>query len=477
MPTGRILAYASDVDTGQAHSPRLFADSADHSGLPDGRGSSGTSRRQADRLPRAQVSRASTSPGSPTDPALAPHGPACRSASRLEGPSVKITEISTHILRVPLGDRTFYSSQAAFPERNSLLVRIRTDDGLEGWGEGGQYGPPSPVAAVIDDVLAPRLIGRTPDQPVRIWEELYSFSRDFGRQGPYIEAISALDIALWDLWGQSLDRPVHALLGGAFRDRLPAYATGGYYGENFRDRTAMLEELKAQTATYVDSGFGILKMKVGLLPIALDAERVTTVRRTVGPDVDLLVDANHAYNTATAIRMGRALEENGILWFEEPVVPEDRAGYRAVREALSVPVAGGEAEYTRYGFRELIGGGCVDIAQPDLCVSGGFSEFQKIQALASTYGVLTVPHVWGSGIALAAALHALATVPATPHTYAPVPLQNLPVVEYDRTHNPLRDELLVENFALTDGDLLVPQGPGLGVTIDEEVLQRYETTR
>jgi D-galactarolactone cycloisomerase len=390
---------------------------------------------------------------------------------------VKITEISTHILRTPLGDRTFFSSQAAFPERNSLLVRVVTDDGLVGWGEGGQYGPPSPVACVINDVLAPQLIGRSPDQPVRIWEELYAFSRDFGQKGTYVEAISALDIALWDLWGQSLGRPVHALLGGAFRDRLPAYATGCYYGEGFRDRTVMLADLEAQAADYVGSGFGILKMKIGLLPVALDAERVATVRRAIGPDVDLLVDANHAYNAATAIRMGRALEDNGVLWFEEPVVPEDRAGYRAVRDALAVPVAGGEAEFTRYGFRELFSNGCVDIAQPDLCVSGGFSEFQKIQALASTFGVLTVPHVWGSGIALAAALHALATIPPTPHTYAPVPLQNQPVVEYDRTPNPLRDELLVENFGLVDGHLSVPQGPGLGITVDEDVLKKYETAR
>jgi D-galactarolactone cycloisomerase len=390
---------------------------------------------------------------------------------------VKITEISTHILRTPLGDRTFYSSQAAFPERNSLLVRVRTDEGLVGWGEGGQYGPPSPVACVINDVLAPRLIGRSPEQPVRIWEELYAFSRDFGQKGTYIEAMSALDIALWDLWGQSLGQPVHALLGGAFRDRLPAYATGCYYGENFRDRPAMLHDLEEQAATYVGSGFGILKMKIGLLPVALDAERVATVRRAIGSEVELLVDANHAYNTATAIRMGRVLEDHGVLWFEEPVVPEDRVGYRAVREALTVPIAGGEAEFTRYGFRDLFSTGCVDIAQPDLCVSGGFSEFQKIQALATAFGVLVVPHVWGSGVALAAALHALATIPPVPHTYAPVPLQNQPVVEYDRTHNPLRDELLVENFGLTDGQLAVPQGAGLGVTVDEDVLRKYETAR
>jgi D-galactarolactone cycloisomerase len=390
---------------------------------------------------------------------------------------VKIAEISTHILRTPLAAQRFHSSQAAFPERNSLLVRIATDDGLVGWGEGGQYGPPSPVACVIDDVLAPLLLGRSPAQPVRIWEELYAFSRDFGQKGTYIEALSAVDIALWDIWGQSLGQPVHALLGGAFHERVPAYATGCYYGENFRNRSEMLADLEKEASGYAGSGFGILKMKVGLLPVDLDAERVATVRRAIGSDIDLLVDANHAYNAATAIRMGRALEENGVLWFEEPVVPEDRAGYRRVRDALDVPIAGGEAEFTRYGFRELFANDCVDIAQPDLCVSGGFSEFQKIQALAMSFGVLTVPHVWGSGVALAAGLHAITTIPPQPYTYSPVSLQNQPVIEYDRTHNPLRDELLKENFTLEDGYLAVPQGPGLGISIDEAALRKYETAR
>ena len=388
---------------------------------------------------------------------------------------MKIAEISTHVLRTPLGDQTFYSSQAAFPERTSMLVRIRTDDGLVGWGEGGQYGPAEPVASVIDDVLAPLLVGRRADQPTRVWEELYAVSRDFGRKGTYVEAISAIDIALWDVWGQSLGQPVHALLGGAFRDRVPAYATGCYYDRAFRDQAAALAHVEEQAASYVGSGFDMLKMKIGLLPVALDAERVARVRSTIGSDVRLLVDANHAYNAATAIRMGRVLEEHGVLWFEEPVVPEDLSGYRRVRDALDVPIAGGEAEFTRYGFRDLFVGGCVDIVQPDLCASGGFSEFAKILALATSFGVLTVPHVWGSGVALAAASHALATIPPAPHTYAPVPLESSPVIEYDRSPNPLRDELLVDGFPLVDGHVAVPQGPGLGIRIDEEVLRRYRT--
>ena len=389
----------------------------------------------------------------------------------------KIAKISTFILRVPLGSQTFYSSQAAFPERNSLLVKITTEDGLTGWGEGGQYGPPGPVASCINDVLGPLIIGQRVGQPVRVWEQLYAYSRDFGQKGTYIEAMSALDIALWDLWGQTLGQPVHALMGGAFRDRVHAYATGCYYGEHFRDQARLLADLQAEAGTYAEQGFDILKIKVGLLPIEADAERVATVRRSVGKHIKLLVDSNHAYNAISAIRMGRELEKHGVLWFEEPVVPEDRAGYRRVREALSIPIAGGECEFTRYGFRELFVGECVDIAQPDLCVCGGFSEWLKIQALASSFGVLTIPHVWGSGIALAAALHALATVPPLPHTANPVPLQNDPIVEFDRKHNPLRDDLLVEKFALEEGVLKVPQGPGLGVTVNENVLAKYLTQR
>lgn len=390
-----------------------------------------------------------------------------------------VSRITTYILRAPIPERTFYSSQAAFPERNSLLVKVEADNGLVGWGEGGQYGPPGPVASCINDVLAPLLLRSRADQPAKTWEQLYAFARDFGRQSAYVEAISALDIALWDLWGQSLGQPIHALLGGAFRDRVTAYATGGYYGADYRDGARVLADLEQETAAYAAGGFGILKMKVGLLPVEADGERVAVVRRAVGSNVKLLADANHAYNTATAIRMGRELEKHGVLWFEEPVIPEDRLGYRKVRDALAIPIAGGECEYTRYGFRDLFVGQCVDIAQPDLCVCGGFSEWLKIQALASSFGVMTIPHVWGSGIALAAALHALAAIPPTPHTANPVALQNEPVVEFDRTHNPLRDELLHEQFifVLDQGALLVPSGPGLGVKVNEKVLSKYRAER
>lgn len=388
----------------------------------------------------------------------------------------RISEIKTFILRAPLGGKRFYSSQASFPERNSMLVRITTSDGVVGWGEGGQYGPPEPPAACIDKVLAPRLIGRPATEPVRISEDLYAFSRDFGQKGTYIEALSAIDIALWDIWGKVTNQPVHKLMGGAFRTAIPAYGTGCYYPDYFEDTDRMMAALADEVRGYRESGIAAIKIKVGLLPVELDAERVAIVREAVGPGTLLMADANHAYNATTAIRMGRALEKNGVLWFEEPVPPEDRAGYRRVRDALDVAIAGGESEFTRFGFRDLLLEGCIDIAQPDICASGGFSEWQKIIALTSSFGVLTIPHVWGSGIAVAAALQAIATLPPIPYTARGVSLQNEPMLEFDRTHNPLRDDLLTTRFELIDGCVAVPSGPGLGVEIDEDKLAAFTAT-
>jgi D-galactarolactone cycloisomerase len=184
-----------------------------------------------------------------------------------------------------------------------------------------------------------------------------------------------------------------------------------------------------------------------------------------------MIDVNHAYTATTAIRMGRRVERNEILWFEEPVTPEDRTGYKQVRNALDIPIAGGECEFTRYGFRDLIED-CVDIVQPDLCSAGGFTEWQKISAIATAFSKPILPHVWGSGIAVAAALQAIATAAPCPHTTNPVALQNEPMIEFDRTPNPIRDDLLQIEFRLESGYLKVPTGPGLGVDINESVLRR-----
>jgi len=390
--------------------------------------------------------------------------------------------VDVFILKAPLGKAKFWSSQSSFPERNTLLVRIRSGD-LCGWGEAGQYGPAEPVASAIKDVLAKRIIGKEV-QPTVISEELYSFSRDFGQRGTYVEAISGIDVALWDLLGKRLGVPVCKLLGGNFRDRVKVYATGCYYRHDHDDPGTIdiAESVRAcaeEARSFKEAGFRAVKMKVGLLTVAEDLRRIEAVREAIGPDLKLMVDANHAYSVATAVSLAKKMEHLDISWFEEPVVPEDIQGYSRVKAKTSIPIAGGECSFMRYGFRDLFvrpEGPCVDIAQPDIAASGGLSEFMKISTLASSFGVSLVPHVWGSGVGLAAALHAVSTLALSPFTANPAYMESEPVIEFDRNPNPLRDSLLCDHqFSLgSDGALAVPlDRPGLGVTVDMAALERF----
>jgi len=372
---------------------------------------------------------------------------------------MKIARIDTFILRVPLGAARFYSSQAAFPERKSLLVRVETDGGLVGWGEGGQYGPAEPVAACIDAVLGPPLIGRDPRDAGRLWEEGYAASRDFGQKSVYIEALSALDIACWDIHGQAVGEPISRLLGGAFRDSIHAYATGCYYREGYADVEASLPALIAEARTYVDAGFDTLKVKIGLLRVEDDLRRVAAVRETVGDGVRLLVDTNHAYNTPTAIRMGRALEPYDIGWYEEPVPPEDRRGYRQVRDAVAIPIAGGECEFTRYGFRDFLLDGCVDIAQPDICYIGGLTRCLRAARMAAEAGIPVVPHSANLSMVTIFTMHVLAAIQnAGPH------------FEFSIERTPWTDGLYAPALEVRDGQVAVPDAPGWGVEISPEWL-------
>jgi len=388
---------------------------------------------------------------------------------------MKISRIETYILRVPLGKERFYSSQTAFPERNSLLVRIETDTGIVGLGEGGQYGPPEPPEACIHHVLAPLLLGQDPMQRAVLWERLYGLTRDFGQKGPYIDALSGVDIALWDIVGKVTGLSISKLLGGRFREKVRAYATGHYYrGEDVYDYKKNLPALVEEAKGYVKEGFTILKVKIGLLPLEEDLARMRAIRDAVGPGIKILVDANHAYNVGTARRLCREMEDmGGVLWFEEPIPPEDYEGYRLLRSETSIPIAAGECEFTRYGFRELFTRGCVDIAQPDLCASGGISEFRIIQGMASAFHIPVIPHVWGSAVALAASLQVIATLPPFPYTALPVPLENEPVIEYDRNPNPLRDLLAGKSFSLHEGMLSIPDKPGIGIELERQVLEEY----
>lgn len=374
---------------------------------------------------------------------------------------MRIVAVDTFVLRHAL-EEPFGFSQWWYDARTAMLVRVTADDGTTGWGEA--YGPPEPSAAIVDHVLAPLLLGADPRDTLPLWEAMYARTRDSGRGGMVLHAISAVDIALWDLTGKVLGVSVSRLLGGRFRERVQAYATGLY----FRPQAEFADALATEACGYAAEGFRAVKLKVGLDP-ATDLRHARAVRAAIGPDIALMVDANHAYDPATAIRLGRALEQLDVAWFEEPVIPEDLGGYAEVARALDLPIAGGEAEFSRFGFRQLFAARAVDIVQPDVTATGGFTECRRIAALASAHGVRYLPHVWGSAVGLAAALQFVAALP--PATHALRPLE--PLLELDRTENRFRDDLVTAPLRPVDGWLEIPDRPGLGITIDEGQIARY----
>jgi D-galactarolactone cycloisomerase len=374
---------------------------------------------------------------------------------------MKITNVRTHVLEAALS-KPFAYSRAWYDTRTAMLVEIETDVGLTGWGE--CYGPARMTAAVVQS-MASWLIGENPLRTDFLWQSIYARLRDHGQKGVVVEGLSGVDIALWDIKGKRFGVPVYQLLGGAFRTEVQAYATG-LYRQKSGDPLRYLAE---EAAGYVAEGFKAVKLKVGF-GVEEDAAVTRAVRSAIGADVALMVDANHAYDAVSAIRLGRKIEEYDIGWFEEPVPPEDLAGYRAVKAALTIPIAGGECEFTRFGFRELLVSHAVDIIQPDTCAAGGLSECKKIADMAEAFGVRYNPHVWGTGIAIAASLHLLAGVPThTPTSLAPLQ----PMLEFDRTEHPIRQAILTRPIEHVGGMVRVPDGPGLGIEVNREALLSF----
>jgi len=380
-------------------------------------------------------------------------------ASR-EGGTMKIRDVKTYVLEAPLAEPFAYS-QAWYEGRGACLVEIVGEDGNSGWGEA--FGPARLTAPIVG-FYKELLVGADALATEAIWQNLYNRLRDHGQKGLAIEALSAVDIALWDLKGRHLGLPVHRLLGGPLRTRLEAYATGFYRKRDGDPLDYLVKEAHQRVA----EGFTGIKLKLGFGQDS-DAKLVQTVRRAVGDGLRIMVDANHAYDATAAIRLGRDIAAFDIAWFEEPVPPEDLGGYREVKAALPMPIAGGEAEFTRWGFRPLIAERLVDILQPDVCAAGGISECKKIADMANAFGVRVNPHVWGTGVGLAASLQLLAALPHNPPGLHPIE----PLLEFDCSEHPLRMAVIREPIEQQGGWVGVPQGPGLGIDIDRTALTRF----
>ena len=376
---------------------------------------------------------------------------------------MRITNIEGFNLSSPL-ERPFGWSNGWIPARVVDLVKIETDEGITGWGEGYVGAGGGFVKQHFGDVL----IGADPRNRNLLWQQMFARVYNGNNAGGFGgSAISAVDIALWDIAGKAANLSVSDLLGGRIRDRVAVYATGLYYTEG-EFPTRLLDE----AAMYVELGFKGMKTKVGGLPIAEDVRRVAAIREVIGDDIRLMVDANQAYPAAAAIRIGRQLEDLDITWFEEPVNAKDVDAYLQVKSAISMPVAGGENLRTRYEFKDFFARRAYDIAQPDVVNAGGITEMRNIAMSANANGILVNPHVWGSPVMIAASLHLAATIPPCPPAYDPRPYEQGPVMEFDRTPSGIREGITAEPFDQQDGYLAVPTGAGLGIEIDEDAVRR-----
>lgn len=339
-----------------------------------------------------------------------------------------------------------------YPDATRAVVEVRTDAGVSGLGlgvgllpTGGEY-----VVKALVELLREAIIGQDPLDHERLWDSLWQ-PKLLGRRGVETRILSMIDIALWDIKAKVAGLPLYKLLGG-YKPALTAYIAGGYY-EDGKDNAALADEM----LEYLSYGVSAVKMKIGRLPVHQDVARVEAVRNAVGPDVKLLTDANGAYSVAEARRIAKALEPLDVFWFEEPVLPDNYRGHAAVAESTSVPIAAGENEYTRYGFRDLLQEGRVGIINPDAEILGGVTEFMKVAALAQAYDVPIAPHGHQD-------LHV--------HLACAVP--NGLLVEYYRPNvDPFATEIKVNPPQLRGGELVPTQEPGHGIVLDNKAAERF----
>lgn len=376
---------------------------------------------------------------------------------------MQVRSVAAIPLSHPLEEgRSFGNARGLATARSATLVRVETADGTVGWGEA--LAPPRSTATVVDEVVRPHVEGTDPYEVETLADRLYAGSYHVARGALAQCALSAVDIALWDVIGKATGEPIHRLLGGNTSREIIPYASTAYITEWGEDPADVVREA-------VDEGFTAAKLKIGRSS-ADDAERVAAAREVMGDDAHIMVDCNGNYRPKQAVKSAEALSPYDLTWYEEPIPPEDLEGYRYLRERLDVPIAAGEAHYSRFEFDEVLD--VVDVVQPDLCRQGGFSESRFIAKLATARNVTVRPHVWNGGVGVAAAVQFSASLTDYPHVgNVPEPF----LFEFDRSTNPLREELLEEPFDPTGGSLDVPTGPGLGVTVDEDAVERYRIDR
>jgi D-galactarolactone cycloisomerase len=344
-------------------------------------------------------------------------------------------------------------------KRSSSIIELRTDAGVVGHGE--LAGPVAPIREYVS-ILRSFFVGRS----VYDFDLIAAYVRNklyhFG-EGHFTGCLGGINVAALDAIGRTLDLPVHDLIGGLAADRIPCYATTGYITA---DGMAGLER---QLAAVDKSFFSGVKIKIGLNPRS-DVERVRLARRMLGDDILLMVDVNGNYTVDVALQSVRAIEPYNIHWYEEPLPAGDIAGHAELRAGSPIAIATGEGLHGAHEFKPLVDARGVDILQPAMGRCGGLSEAKAIAVLADLAHLQLAPAVWGGAFIVAAAVHFIASMPSTPHT------ENVPfprMLEFDIADNPLRDQLLKNPFKLEPGGIAVPDGPGLGIELDPDAVEKF----
>ncbi|MDP6343467.1 MAG: mandelate racemase/muconate lactonizing enzyme family protein [Alphaproteobacteria bacterium] len=358
---------------------------------------------------------------------------------------MKVTGMRTIRVKVPF-DQPIRTSIHHIDSIACVLLYLDSDAGIT--GEGLVWALGEGRLAVLDEMihsLADRVVGQDPHRHAGIWGEMWREVNFYGHKGITLFGIGAIDMALWDMVGKAHGLSVCRLLGQS-RERVRAYHSGGLWVSLSTD------ELVAQAKDYVAQGYRAMKMRLGKASVTEDIERVAAVREAIGPEVDLMADANQGFTVNHAIRMGRALEPYNLVWFEEPVQAYDLAGSARVAAEIDTPIASGETEYARYGFRDMLERQSADVLMPDLERVGGITEFVKVAHMADAF-----------------------YIPVSPHLYTEQCLQlcgALSNISYSEMM-PWFGLLYNEAMELVDGDLLIPNRPGLGFTFDEDAVARF----
>ncbi len=388
---------------------------------------------------------------------------------------MKITQVRTLLLSAPVPlELQWTSDLGTVAQQDAAIVVVDTDEGITGYGEA--KGTPLLMRTLVEDVLGPGLIGQDPTRVEYLWEKMYSGLRlelalkhgrpyhRVGNRGETLHAISGIDIALWDVFAKSLGVPIFKLLGGGVRDRIQAYASGGW---------ASPERTADEVLGYRAKGFRGVKIRVGGLdePDFPDRSlrRLRIARDALGPGVELMMDAHGGLSVERAIELGRAAADLKLFWFEEPVLAaDDVQGMAEVRRAVPMAIATGESETTRFAFRDIVEHRAADFLQPDVSVCGGLTEARRIASYAHTHGLVLSPHNWGSALLWAATLQLIAATP------------NCVRFEFPQGYGLLLTDLLTTPVAAEpDGFVTIPTAPGIGVELQPEadLLRKYPFRR